>query len=95
LARRRVGGCPGNEDSREAPARNHRKADTVKITVNAIAVSPLALRLGLTLKYTDHGPIRFHLLDVPWDVFDPQTTRDLVAAASRVREAADTDEPLF
>lgn len=67
----------------------------MQITVNAIAVSPLALRLGLTLKYTEHGPIRFHLLDVPWDVFDPETVRDLVAAVGRVRDAADTDEPLF
>lgn len=71
----------------------------MKITVDKIAFSSDALFLGLVLRYSDNGPVRFAQVQLDDDVLDWKTLQDLTSYVVRQtnrhldRERELQDEP--
>lgn len=67
----------------------------MKITCTQIDVSPLSLRLGVTIEYFDDGPVRFGLIEVPWSLFDRDVKAAILARFNALATRYLEDEPLF
>jgi len=73
----------------------------MKIVVDTITSSTLSLQLGCVLHYTENGPIRFCLVEVPLELLTPTVCGELTALSARVMstyldaEARESEQPLF
>jgi len=67
----------------------------MKITATGLDPSPLSLRVGLRLEYSDLGPIRFAILHIPWDVFTGDVVGEISKRYGAALDAHLDTEPLF
>lgn len=60
----------------------------MKATVDQIAPSPSGLGLGVRLEYSENGPVRFLRVVVPWALFSPEVSAEMLAVFNRLANAA-------
>lgn len=71
----------------------------IEVTANTISPSPSGLVVGLTISYSENGPIRFAQARIPWSAFSKEDRAEVLVQFNRmigeVLAAEPVDEPLF
>jgi hypothetical protein len=67
----------------------------MELTAQAVDTSPSYLRVGLVLKYSKNGPIRFATVKIPWELLTWDVVREIGIRYDKLTEREPEDAPLF